>query len=185
MTTVSVEGPAVVRWAMDLKAMGARLQDARRAAGLTQQVAATKASIDASSLSRYERGVVEDVSARTISELARIYGVRLGWLVDGEGTMGGESSVERDGDWEGFAAAWIDDRASDGHSLTPDEQAWVRGLSFRVLSIPGLEVTSALLDKLLREKRLQDAGRIARGQRVDIEPPENTVDLPMSTRRRR
>lgn len=68
---------------------------------------------------------------------------------------------------------------------TSEEISWLRGLSFRELRLAGMEVTPSLYARVLRERRLQDAGRISRGQTVEVEPTEDTLDLPDSPKRRR
>lgn len=78
--------------------LAARLKAARSKAGLTQAEAAHGAEVDASSLSRWERGKTGDVGVAGLHRLAALYKVRAGWLVDGIGDRDSdaESRLEPD-----------------------------------------------------------------------------------------
>jgi transcriptional regulator with XRE-family HTH domain len=174
---------------MDLKAMGLRLQTARKAARLTQQVAATKVGIDLSSLSRYERALVEDISMKTVTTLAELYGARLDWIVYGTGPMSSEqaeTTTDRDTSTvEALRVFLAGFEPDDPHRPTADEASRLRGISFRELRLAGLEITPSLYGRVLREMRLQDQGRIARGEAERVDVDDSTMDLPEPRKRGR
>lgn len=63
-----------------LTAVGARLREARKAAGLTQTEAADALRVTSESIGRWERGQNEPGLSQT-AHLAELYGVSLDWLV--------------------------------------------------------------------------------------------------------
>lgn len=66
-----------------LKRVGARLQKARRAKGVSQEDLANEADMDRSYVSGLERGEF-NVSLLALAKLARVLGVRLSTLIEGE-----------------------------------------------------------------------------------------------------
>lgn len=61
--------------------LAARIQDARKAAGLTQQQLCQKASLSYSTLAKIERGAIKSPSVFTIQNIAAAVGVSLGDLL--------------------------------------------------------------------------------------------------------
>jgi len=192
MTCIAtIPGVCAYRGVTDyLQALGARLKHARLAAKLTQQRAAVEAGLDTKTLSLYELGKIGDPGLQKVRRLAELYGVRVEWLVTGDPPMkagdDAETRVERDDDISDAVAELLASTdADDPLYPTPTEVEWLRGLSFRHLQVAGMRVTPSYLRSTLREKRLQDSGRISRGQRVEADVPENTLDLPDPTPRRK
>jgi FMN phosphatase YigB (HAD superfamily)/DNA-binding XRE family transcriptional regulator len=66
---------------MDEKGLGKRLQDARRAAGLTQQELCHKATLSYSTLAKIERGAIKSPSIFTIQNIAAALGTSLDVLI--------------------------------------------------------------------------------------------------------
>jgi FMN phosphatase YigB (HAD superfamily)/DNA-binding XRE family transcriptional regulator len=66
---------------MDEKGLGQRLQEARRAAGLTQQALCQKANISYSTLAKIERGAIKAPSIFTIQNLAAAMELTLDGLI--------------------------------------------------------------------------------------------------------
>jgi FMN phosphatase YigB (HAD superfamily)/DNA-binding XRE family transcriptional regulator len=66
---------------MDEKGLGKRLQDARRAAGLTQQDLCQKAHLSYSTLAKIERGAIKSPSIFTIQNIAAALGTSLDVLI--------------------------------------------------------------------------------------------------------
>lgn len=66
---------------MDEKGLGKRLQDARRAAGLTQQDLCQRANLSYSTLAKIERGAIKSPSIFTIQNIAAALGVSLDVLI--------------------------------------------------------------------------------------------------------
>lgn len=69
---------------MDEKALGKRLQLARKRAGLTQQQLCQKAGLSYSTLAKIERGAIRSPSVFTVANIASATGTPLGDLVDFE-----------------------------------------------------------------------------------------------------
>jgi putative hydrolase of the HAD superfamily len=67
--------------AMDEKGLGVRLQQARKAAGLTQQELCHKAKLSYSTLAKIERGAIKSPSIFTIQNIAAALGVGLDSLL--------------------------------------------------------------------------------------------------------
>jgi HAD superfamily hydrolase (TIGR01509 family) len=66
---------------MDEKGLGHRLQEARQAAGLTQQQLCQKAGLSYSTLAKIERGAIKAPSIFTIRQIAAVLGTSLDALV--------------------------------------------------------------------------------------------------------
>ncbi|HSH18324.1 MAG TPA: HAD-IA family hydrolase [Candidatus Saccharimonadales bacterium] len=66
---------------MDEKGLGQRLQEARKVAGLTQQVLCHRANISYSTLAKIERGAIKSPSIFTIQNIALALGVSLDALM--------------------------------------------------------------------------------------------------------
>src|SRR5437868_6830100 len=66
---------------MDEKGLGAKLQAARQAAGLTQQQLCHQASLSFSTLTKIERGAIKAPSIFTIQAIAMALGVSLDELI--------------------------------------------------------------------------------------------------------
>jgi FMN phosphatase YigB (HAD superfamily)/DNA-binding XRE family transcriptional regulator len=66
---------------MDEKGLGKRLQEARKAAGMTQQVLCSRANISYSTLAKIERGAIKSPSIFTIQNVAVALGVSLDALM--------------------------------------------------------------------------------------------------------
>jgi FMN phosphatase YigB (HAD superfamily)/DNA-binding XRE family transcriptional regulator len=73
---------------MDEKGLGKRLQEARKAAGMTQQVLCSKANISYSTLAKIERGAIKSPSIFTIQNIAIALGVSLDALMGMEELVG-------------------------------------------------------------------------------------------------
>ncbi|MEK7561867.1 MAG: helix-turn-helix transcriptional regulator, partial [Patescibacteria group bacterium] len=69
---------------MDEKALGKRLQLARKRAGLTQQQLCQKAGLSYSTLAKIERGAIRSPSVFTVANIASVTGTLLEDLVDFE-----------------------------------------------------------------------------------------------------
>jgi FMN phosphatase YigB (HAD superfamily)/DNA-binding XRE family transcriptional regulator len=67
---------------MDEQALGKKLQDARRKAGLTQQQLCQKAGLSYSTLAKIERGAIKSPSVFTVAAIAKATGARLEELLD-------------------------------------------------------------------------------------------------------
>ncbi|MDB5161185.1 MAG: hypothetical protein JWO96_565 [Candidatus Saccharibacteria bacterium] len=67
---------------MNEKALGKRLADARRAAGLTQQELCQRAGLSYSTLAKIERGAIKSPSVFTVASIAAATGVALEQLMD-------------------------------------------------------------------------------------------------------
>lgn len=67
---------------MNEKALGKRLQDARRKAGLTQQELCQKAGLSYSTLAKIERGAIKSPSVFTVASIAATTGVPMESLLD-------------------------------------------------------------------------------------------------------
>jgi len=70
------------------KRLGKRLQDARQAAGLTQQVLCQKANLSYSTLTKIERGAIKSPSIFTIQSIANVLGISLDKLIGGTEEQG-------------------------------------------------------------------------------------------------
>ncbi|MDB5181996.1 MAG: hypothetical protein JWP13_759 [Candidatus Saccharibacteria bacterium] len=66
---------------MDEKGLGQRLQEARRASGLTQQALCHKANISYSTLAKIERGAIKSPSIFTIQHISTALGISLDQLM--------------------------------------------------------------------------------------------------------
>lgn len=66
---------------MDEKGLGKRLQEARQAAGLTQQTLCHKANLSYSTLAKIERGAIKAPSIFTIQNIAAALGLSMGDLL--------------------------------------------------------------------------------------------------------
>ncbi len=66
-----------------LRSVGARIRKARRAKGISQEQLAFAANLDRSFVSGLERGEF-NVSLLALAKLARVLGVKLGALVEGD-----------------------------------------------------------------------------------------------------
>jgi HAD superfamily hydrolase (TIGR01509 family) len=75
------------------KALGQRLQDARRKAGLTQQELCQKAGLSYSTLAKIERGAIKSPSVFTVASIAAATGVALEQLLDIELASGAAAPV--------------------------------------------------------------------------------------------
>jgi HAD superfamily hydrolase (TIGR01509 family) len=73
---------------MDEKGLGQRLQEARKKAGMTQQVLCGKANISYSTLAKIERGAIKSPSIFTIQHLAVALGLSLDALMGMEALVG-------------------------------------------------------------------------------------------------
>ena len=69
---------------MDEKALGKRLQLARKRAGLTQQQLCQKAGLSYSTLPKIERGAIRSPSFITVANIASATGTQLEDLLDFE-----------------------------------------------------------------------------------------------------
>jgi transcriptional regulator with XRE-family HTH domain len=67
---------------MNEKALGRRLADARRKAGLTQQELCQKAGLSYSTLAKIERGAIKSPSVFTVAAIAAATGVPLDQMLD-------------------------------------------------------------------------------------------------------
>lgn len=76
--------------------IGRRLREARLAAGLTQMQLHALSDLEQATISKYERGDVEEPSAPKIAALARALGVSMEWIVTGagDGPTGRSETVE-------------------------------------------------------------------------------------------
>lgn len=137
--------------------------------------------LEGATLYRYEVGE-RPPPLPLVKEFAKSLGVSVSELVDDSPS---ESTLQRDEDLnralEAFVAGFDPD---DTRGPTPEEIAWLRRLSFRELRLAGMEVTATLYDRTLRERRLQESGRISRGQTVEVPVSDDTMDLPEPKRRR-
>ncbi|HET7529031.1 MAG TPA: helix-turn-helix domain-containing protein, partial [Candidatus Saccharimonadales bacterium] len=70
---------------MDEKALGKKLQLARKRAGLTQQELCQKAGLSYSTLAKIERGAIKAPSVFTVAHIAAVTGVPLETLLDIQG----------------------------------------------------------------------------------------------------
>lgn len=78
---------------MDEKALGKRLQLARKRAGLTQQQLCQKAGLSYSTLAKIERGAIRSPSVFTVANIANATGTPLEDLVDHDGAKDASSPV--------------------------------------------------------------------------------------------
>jgi transcriptional regulator with XRE-family HTH domain len=70
--------------ALPEKALGKRLQEARQAAGLTQQQLCHQANLSFSTLTKIERGAIKSPSIFTIQSIAGALGTSLDELIGGQ-----------------------------------------------------------------------------------------------------
>lgn len=93
--------------------------------------------------------------------------------------------VERDGSVSRALAEFLASFDPDD-PLRPskDEAKWLRGISFRELRLAGFEIQPSTYAHVLRNKRLQDSGRISKGQAAEVPDSPDTMDLPDPPRRR-
>jgi len=82
---------------LDEKSLGKRLQDARRAAGFTQQSLCHKAGLSYSTLAKIERGAIKAPSIFTIQTIAEALGVGLDALMGLSGTSGPQKMTAANG----------------------------------------------------------------------------------------
>src|ERR1700693_529198 len=66
---------------MDEKRLGKRLQNARRAAGMTQQMLCQRADLSYSTLAKIERGAIKSPSIFTIQSIATALNISLDELI--------------------------------------------------------------------------------------------------------
>lgn len=161
--------------------LGERIVEAYKDAGLNRNQFAKRLGTVYHNVIRWEEGSVP--GPEYLSKIASITGVTVDWLLHGGAKP---TTTQRDDEssaaLEQFLAAFDPD---DRERPTDAEATWLRGLSFRELRLGGLEVTPSLLGRMLREKRLQDAGRISRGVPVEVAVDDTTLDLPDPPKRRR
>src|SRR5579862_5719437 len=81
---------------MDEKALGKRLQLARKRAGLTQQELCQKAGLSYSTLAKIERGAIRTPSVFTVANIAAVTGVSLEELLDMSGRGAGGAAMPAD-----------------------------------------------------------------------------------------
>ncbi len=83
---------------MEEKTLGKRLQEARRAAGLTQQAMCHQAGISYSTLAKIERGAIKAPSIFTIKQIAEVLGTSLDNLIGAKSAAHtGGKSVSKSG----------------------------------------------------------------------------------------
>jgi transcriptional regulator with XRE-family HTH domain len=70
---------------VDPKALGSRIREAREELGWSQVELAERAGISKSTVPRYERGEVVDISLDIVHSLAKALNVHIDWLCDGTG----------------------------------------------------------------------------------------------------
>ena len=73
---------------MKFENLGARIQEARKAMGLSVRQLATRMSVKPSSVEKWEQGQTQP-RANKLLMLAGVLGVPVLWLLDGEGETGG------------------------------------------------------------------------------------------------
>jgi len=81
--------------AMDEKGLGKRLQAARRAAGMTQQVLCQKAALSYSTLTKIERGAIKSPSIFTIQSIATALGTSLDELIGVGAVTSGNAKIHQ------------------------------------------------------------------------------------------
>ncbi len=79
---------------MDEKALGRKLQLARKRAGLTQQELCQKAGLSYSTLAKIERGAIRTPSVFTVANIAAVTGVSLEELLDMSGRGAGSAPAD-------------------------------------------------------------------------------------------
>src|SRR5579863_3252305 len=84
--------------AMDEKRLGRQLQNARRAAGMTQQALCQRANLSYSTLAKIERGAIKSPSIFTVQQIAAAVGTSLDVLLGvGTGKPAKQKAVSKSG----------------------------------------------------------------------------------------
>lgn len=102
---------------VDLKAMGARLREAREAKGMTQAELARAIGVETPSYWRYESGG-QQPGGESLAALCRTLGVTAEWVMFGEAPESG-ARVEEPFAYEEELRAWL--AGAEGKTATPDE----------------------------------------------------------------
>lgn len=93
---------------MDEKALGRKLQLARKRAGLTQQELCQRAGLSYSTLAKIERGAIRSPSAFTVAAIAQATGARLEDLLDVRTTVQAESAPAKKRSKSGVTFVYLD-----------------------------------------------------------------------------
>jgi FMN phosphatase YigB (HAD superfamily)/DNA-binding XRE family transcriptional regulator len=93
---------------MDEKALGRKLQLARKRAGLTQQELCQRAGLSYSTLAKIERGAIRSPSAFTVAAIAQATGARLEDLLDVRNTVQAESAPAKKRSKSGVTFVYLD-----------------------------------------------------------------------------
>jgi FMN phosphatase YigB (HAD superfamily)/DNA-binding XRE family transcriptional regulator len=93
---------------MDEKALGRKLQLARKRAGLTQQELCQMAGLSYSTLAKIERGAIRSPSAFTVAAIAQATGTRLEDLLDVRGAAPAETAPAKKRSKSGVTFVYLD-----------------------------------------------------------------------------
>lgn len=93
---------------VNYSAIGQRIKEKRKEAGLNQKELAAKVGLSEASVSKYENGKVEDATANMLFMFSEVLGVSIAWLLGIETksreSLGGSLSVEEKRIVDGFRA---------------------------------------------------------------------------------
>jgi HAD superfamily hydrolase (TIGR01509 family) len=92
----------------DEERLGKRLQAARQAAGMTQQVLCQKANLSYSTLTKIERGAIKSPSIFTIQSIANVLGISLDDLIGSAKSQAGNQPKKRLRSKSGISFVYFD-----------------------------------------------------------------------------
>lgn len=108
---------------VDLKAMGARLREAREAKRMTQAEVARAIGVETPSYWRYESGG-QQPGGESVALLCKTLGVTAEWIMFGEAPQAAASRVEEPFAYEEELQAWL--ATPEGQTVKPHELAELR-----------------------------------------------------------
>lgn len=112
--------PGPPRWDRPLVSFPARLKQARRARGLSQEGAARLVDTSLITISRWELGKVDSPDSAILGRLAEVYGTTVDWLLKGD------VQVERERPGQPELEALIVERESAGRPIPAEVIARLR-----------------------------------------------------------
>lgn len=174
---------------VDKAALGQRIREAREQKGLSQpELGRLIGHNSGQQVWKYEHGY-NIPEASTMTALAAALDTSVEWLLHGieievvRRALQSMQAMDEDGSLGRALAQYLESfDADDPRRPSEDEEGWLRRLSFREMRSAGLEATPALYDRVLRERRAQQAGKLAEPPRAKVEPKANTLKLPATTK---
>ena len=124
---------------MSNREIGLRIANARRDAGMTAKELAQRVQVAASTITRYEKGEIDNIKMPVISEIARQLHVNPMWIIGRSSHMRTDDMIQ---DWD--AASSIDLKSAiqnadvlfygDRHKISPAERQQVEKILAAVLA---------------------------------------------------